>query len=301
MNASPLAACTLLYLAKEHPGRTGSVWSAFLEPTELRAAAQELYAAGYHLEDICGLDALEGAVCVYHFDRFDAPGRVTLRVIAPHAEAEFPSIASIFQGAEWHERESADFYGFTFPGNPNPIPLLLPDDMAHVHPLRKDEAERAPLSLLLSAPERETVFKAEGFTLLDTPAPQKTADDAPRTEPPDTAAPRATPQPTGKNTKSAAAKTDAPIMVKSDSSMTVKTDAPVMLKSDSTVVVKANAPVMVKGDASVTVLPDLRSVTPANGTAGAHAVSDASRDIGEKTDTPAAETDTTPASKGGAS
>jgi NADH-quinone oxidoreductase subunit C len=43
----------------------------------------------------------------------------------------------IYPGAEWHEREAQDFFGFIFIGHPDPTPLLLPED-ADFHPLRKD-------------------------------------------------------------------------------------------------------------------------------------------------------------------
>jgi NADH-quinone oxidoreductase subunit C len=182
MNASPLASCALLCLIKENPARSGSAWSAFLAPDALAQAAQTLYDAGYHLEDVCGLDALEAAVCVYHFDHFDRPGRIALRVTAPHENPVFPSIAHIFQGAAWHERETADFYDFHFEGHPNLIPLLLPDDLAHLAPLRKEAADKAPLRALLSAPGQELLFKADGFSLLDPPPTGESAPAATKQE-----------------------------------------------------------------------------------------------------------------------
>jgi NADH-quinone oxidoreductase subunit C len=69
----------------------------------------------------------------------------------------------VFQGAEWHERETTDFYGITFAGNPNPIPLLLIPEMKG-HPLQKDDGARALLTDLL--PACEIVRAASGFDLL---------------------------------------------------------------------------------------------------------------------------------------
>jgi len=48
-----------------------------------------------------------------------------------------PTISAVFPGANWHERETHDFFGIRFAGHPNLIPLLLPED-ADYHPLRKD-------------------------------------------------------------------------------------------------------------------------------------------------------------------
>ena len=236
MTFAPLASCTLLYLAKENPARSGSAWSAFLAATELVKAAEALLQAGYHLEDVCGLDAQEGALCVYHFDHFTKPGRVTLRVLAPHDDPTFPSIAPLFHGAEWHERETYDFYGFTFSGNPNHVPLLLPDDMAHVNPLCKDEAARAPLRTLLAAADREVLFKAAGFTLMDAPVqeepvpaeqPAPVAASKPADEPEvPSAAPASLPAVKGESAP--ALKGDASLVVKGESALTIKPEAPLV-------------------------------------------------------------------------
>jgi NADH-quinone oxidoreductase subunit C len=50
-----------------------------------------------------------------------------------------PSISEVFPGANWHERETHEFFGIRFLGHPNLSPLLLPEDATY-HPLRKDFA-----------------------------------------------------------------------------------------------------------------------------------------------------------------
>ncbi len=172
------------YLAEEDVKRTGNGCLAVLEAKDLLPAAKAFLAADWHLEDVSGLMASEGAVAAYHFDHFETPSRVTLLVIAPYDDAgsaSFPSIAGVYQGAEWHERETRDFYGFAFIGNPNFVPLLLPDDMSEVHPLYKDEAARAPLAKLFAAPEgsRSVIRKVDGFSLLDAPPKEEPTQAAP--------------------------------------------------------------------------------------------------------------------------
>lgn len=51
--------------------------------------------------------------------------------------ANVPSIAGIFHGANWLEREAFDMFGVSFEGHPNLKRILLPEEW-HGHPLRKD-------------------------------------------------------------------------------------------------------------------------------------------------------------------
>jgi NADH-quinone oxidoreductase subunit C len=48
-----------------------------------------------------------------------------------------PTLTPLWAGAGWHERETAEMFGVTFTGHPDPRPLLLPDGFEG-HPLRKD-------------------------------------------------------------------------------------------------------------------------------------------------------------------
>lgn len=123
---------------------TGEIASVFVEPAWIKAAVKRIYKQGYFLEDVTCLDIEEGYLVLYHFDHFDTPGRITVRVIAERENPEVPSIAAIYQGAEWHERECMDFYPIVFKGNPNPSRLLLPDDMEE-KPLAKAEGKRQAL------------------------------------------------------------------------------------------------------------------------------------------------------------
>ncbi len=159
----------LLHLVKEDPARKGLAWAAFLNAADIVEAARKLLAAEYHLEEISGLDVREGFVLLYAFDRSDKAERLSLRVVLPHDAPDIPSIAGIYQGAEWHERETADFYGVRFDGNPNPTRLLLPPDM-NDYPLRKKDAERSPMRVIFLPVTGECLHKDPAFTPLDEPA-----------------------------------------------------------------------------------------------------------------------------------
>jgi len=102
-------------------------------------AAQIMYEAMFCLESVTGIDRIdEGRMeLVYDYVHFGTGRRVAVRASVPRELPALPSVSMIYPGAEWHEREACDFFGFTFVGHPDPTPLLLPED-ADFHPLRKD-------------------------------------------------------------------------------------------------------------------------------------------------------------------
>lgn len=65
--------------------------------------------------------------------------RIRLRLKAGINDGEsIPSLAPIWNGANWMEREAYDMFGVIFEGHPNLKRMLLPDDWDEGHPLRKD-------------------------------------------------------------------------------------------------------------------------------------------------------------------
>ena len=64
--------------------------------------------------------------------------RARLKVGLPADDPHVPSVVSLFPTADWHERETYDFYGIVFDGHPNLRRILLPDDWEG-YPLRKTE------------------------------------------------------------------------------------------------------------------------------------------------------------------
>jgi NADH-quinone oxidoreductase subunit C len=81
------------------------------------------------------------AVVAYLWNPAGACG-LLLRTHVPAAAPTLASITPVFAGANWHERETAEMFGLTFAGHPNPRPLLLadPPPAAGFHPLRKELA-----------------------------------------------------------------------------------------------------------------------------------------------------------------
>jgi NADH-quinone oxidoreductase subunit C len=110
-----------------------------LPPEKVVAAAEILNRENFFIETITGVDWIDEQQLevVYDFNHFDELCRVVVRTRLDRNNPEVPTISHIYQGANWHERETHDFFGIIFTGHPNLEPLLLPED-ADFHPLLKD-------------------------------------------------------------------------------------------------------------------------------------------------------------------
>ena len=62
---------------------------------------------------------------------------VTLKVDVPNDAMTIDSIANVYAGANWHERETHEMFGISFAGHPDLRNMYLPTDFEG-HPLRKD-------------------------------------------------------------------------------------------------------------------------------------------------------------------
>lgn len=133
---------------KAVPLYTGYDVDRFISADRLLDAVRKVDQAGFFLEDVSCVDMQEGFLLVYHFDRFERPGRLVLRVMIPRETPEIPSIYEIYPGAAWHERECFDFFGVQFTGHPNLIPLLLDPEHQGPPPLLKEESARKDLPQL---------------------------------------------------------------------------------------------------------------------------------------------------------
>jgi NADH-quinone oxidoreductase subunit C len=74
---------------------------------------------------------------VYHLLSIEQACRFVLKVRVHEAEPHLPSVTGVWPTANWHERETYDFYGIVFDGHPDLTRILLPDDWEG-WPLRKD-------------------------------------------------------------------------------------------------------------------------------------------------------------------
>ncbi|MEW2358173.1 NADH-quinone oxidoreductase subunit C [Spirillospora sp. NPDC029432] len=74
---------------------------------------------------------------VYHLLSITHNRRVRLETTAPDADPHIPSVVAVYPTADWHERETYDFFGIVFDGHPALTRIEMPDDWVG-HPQRKD-------------------------------------------------------------------------------------------------------------------------------------------------------------------
>lgn len=74
---------------------------------------------------------------VYHLRSMKHGNRLRVKVPVPEEDCRIDSVVSLWNSANWLERETAEMYGITFTGHPDPRKLLMPETFTDF-PLRKD-------------------------------------------------------------------------------------------------------------------------------------------------------------------
>ncbi len=75
---------------------------------------------------------------IYQLSSLARNTRIQLRVPVDGADPRIPTATGVYEVANWRERELKDMFGILPEGHPDPRILLLPEDWADKHPLRKD-------------------------------------------------------------------------------------------------------------------------------------------------------------------
>ncbi|WP_207429199.1 NADH-quinone oxidoreductase subunit C [Pedobacter sp. SYSU D00535] len=74
---------------------------------------------------------------VYHVHSMTNGVRSRIKVYLDEANPTIPTATVLWDGANWMERETYDFFGVQFEGHPNLVRILNVDDMT-VFPMRKE-------------------------------------------------------------------------------------------------------------------------------------------------------------------
>lgn len=89
--------------------------------------------SGVHYPDDTGRELH----AVYHLLSMTHNRRIRVEVTCPDADPHIPSVMATYPTADWHERETYDFFGIIFDGHVALTRIMMPDDWPG-HPQRKD-------------------------------------------------------------------------------------------------------------------------------------------------------------------
>lgn len=122
---------------------------------QVRAASEIMLEKGFYLDFVSAVHISSGHQVVYQFGHFDEGCHVSIKALTE--DGTIPTISDIFQGANWHERETRDFYGLIFEGHPDLRVLILDEEDVDLKPLLKDEKKLKDLDGITrsDAPEKE--------------------------------------------------------------------------------------------------------------------------------------------------
>lgn len=92
------------------------------------------------LTDLCGIHYPEQERelgVIYHLHNLVENKRIRLKTFVTKEQPQVDSLVSLFESANWMERETFDFYGIDFVGHPNLIRILNVEYMDY-HPMLKE-------------------------------------------------------------------------------------------------------------------------------------------------------------------
>ncbi len=147
-------------VAEPQPGACGYTIEVHLSPDQVQECARSMYDHGMYLVFITAVHVSPVPEVLYQFAHFDTPCRVLVRT-SVQSDGKLPSIAPVYRGADWHEREIHDFYGIVFEGHPHLKPLIFAREDRKMRPLlKRDELVKERSALWpdetgLTAPESD--------------------------------------------------------------------------------------------------------------------------------------------------
>ncbi|HKM13385.1 MAG TPA: NADH-quinone oxidoreductase subunit C [Candidatus Methanomethylophilaceae archaeon] len=89
-----------------------------------------------HCSIVMGLDMIEHMEVIYILTNYHTGINIELTAKLPLDDLHVPSIALVWEGANWHERETYELFGIIFDGHPKLERLLTPDTY-NFFPFRK--------------------------------------------------------------------------------------------------------------------------------------------------------------------
>ncbi len=145
---------------------SGHDYNICLERDKVRDFATLMLEEGFYLVDLMAVHVTPAIEVVYQFAHFETRCRVLARAFVDD-NSEIATIADIYQGANWHEREARDLHGVVFVDHPYLFPLILAEEDVDLKPLLKKEGTLKDIDAVRRkppepAPEPKTKVKPEG-------------------------------------------------------------------------------------------------------------------------------------------
>jgi len=81
-----------------------------------------------HASSVGGVDWVDHMQVVYHLSNYFTGTVVEITVNVPNDDPHIDSVALIWEGADWHERETYELFGIIFDGHPKLERLLTPQN-----------------------------------------------------------------------------------------------------------------------------------------------------------------------------
>ncbi|MCR8632327.1 NADH-quinone oxidoreductase subunit C [Paenibacillus radicis (ex Xue et al. 2023)] len=108
---------------------------SWFETAELLKSHSELKLN--YMRNVSGVDYETYMEVVYHLLSLETKHEYCVKIKTDREAPSVPSVTSVWQTADWNEREIYDLLGIDFPGHPDLRRIMMSDDWVG-HPLRKD-------------------------------------------------------------------------------------------------------------------------------------------------------------------
>ncbi len=95
---------------------------------------------GQKIKDEQGNEIMTGGTMsvYYHLESIKFRHKLLLKVTTERDDPIVNSVVTVWNSANWHEREAFDLFGIKFNNHPDLRRILMPYDWEFGHPLRKD-------------------------------------------------------------------------------------------------------------------------------------------------------------------
>lgn len=131
----------------------------FLDTGQVRDFAKVMLDQRFYLDFVTAVHVKPCFQVVYQYACFESACRINAKAMASE-DGSIPTISDLFHGANWHERETHDFYGVVFDGHPDLRTLLLCEEDHDLNPLLKREDKLLSLEDITRKAVEETDTKA---------------------------------------------------------------------------------------------------------------------------------------------